>query len=207
MATIEGSTYEGVASTIQWGDGTSLPGTVVDVSGTLELEGAHTYDRAGYYALGVYVDVVAPDSNASNYAADVVDVIAPTDGFDPEMVTGYSLSGGGEDLGEDAWPTNTTPTLMQFSASASTVVGYTLEEAITEPNDYFTLLRQGSFSFNLSESESSWAFVQPNSEISVTNSETFTKNENDGQPTLIGTTTDVGSLTYALSETGTGDVV
>jgi hypothetical protein len=205
VATLIGNTYGGVDSTIEWGDGDDSPGTYVAVTGsTYYIEGSHTYDRAAYYALGVYAAIDTGEM-ASAYAEDLVDVLAPTDGLDPQMAT-VSIATGSISLGVDATATNndTDRTYFAFTADASSSVTYTFNEQITEPNGTFTIGRTGTFAFSLSEHEHDNYFLQPDSSISVTDTESFSKNQKDGMPTMGGTTTESGSLTYGLTESATG---
>ncbi len=71
-----GGTPAGYSATIDWGDGSSSPGTVVaDPDGGFAVSGAHAYGATGTFTLAIAIT----DNNGGStaYATDSVDVAAP----------------------------------------------------------------------------------------------------------------------------------
>lgn len=65
--TISGSTPGDFAATIDWGDGTQTPGTIVPAAGAaFNVIGSHTYARAGSYTADVTVEDFSGSEQTSN---------------------------------------------------------------------------------------------------------------------------------------------
>jgi hypothetical protein len=202
VATIQGTQWNqgDLAALIQWGDGDMSTGTLVNTGGSWTVQGDHTYSHAGEYALAVQVQVnptLNPSSSATaSYAAGLAMVLAPTDHLDVEKVNSVSSSGGGL-LNE----TVTTGT-MGFTASTGGSFGYTLAESVETPDGSYNLTRNGTFSFSLTETGS--IYVQPNSVLNMTVSESSNRSELDATPSMYGNATITGTENYSLSQIGIG---
>ncbi len=146
VAAVEGTAWSTsqLAATIEWGDGTQSAGTLVDVSGTLEVMGDHTYTHEGVYALAVRVDPTASPTAAA-FAAGLADVLAPTDHRGLQEASSVAASGG------VIFPESVVVGAGGFSAaSGGATFDYTLSESVNEPGDSFTLTRTGTAHFTLS---------------------------------------------------------
>ena len=78
VATFSDPTYPGnvpsdFTANIDWGDGTTTPGTISGGSGTFTITGSHTYTTAGQFLITSFMADVAPDaaSGAATTTADI----------------------------------------------------------------------------------------------------------------------------------------
>jgi autotransporter passenger strand-loop-strand repeat protein len=71
------------AATIDWGDGTTAAGTIVEHDGTFEVDGAHTYKGEGKYSVGVSIKDVGGSTASAESTATISDA---------DVLTGKGLS-------------------------------------------------------------------------------------------------------------------
>jgi hypothetical protein len=199
VASIEGTAWGtgDLAALIQWGDGAETDGTLAFAGTALEVFGQHTYAHEGAYALAVRVDVTAVPS-AVNYAAGLVYVLAPTDHRNLEKLDGDSVSGS-INLGRDA-----TLTTAGYVGQADASLSFSFGESIDEPDDSYSRGGVGSIDFSLYESGSD--FSQPDSSITLSDSEWATRYETDGAPLKVGTAAVLDSTDFTLIESGAAAV-
>ena len=86
-------------ATINWGDGTTTPGTVAGGAGSFTVSGTHTYAASGSYAVTVTLADDAPGTATATVTstANVADSIAsiPTLGFSGLLALGLTLAAAG----------------------------------------------------------------------------------------------------------------
>ena len=139
-----------------------------------------------------------PLPSAVNYAAGLAYVLAPTDHRNLEMLDGDSV-GGSTNLGRDA-----TLTTAGYTGQADTSLSFSFGESIDEPDDSYSRNGAGTVVFSLYESGSD--FSQPDSSITLSDSEWATRYETDGTPLKVGTSTEFDSTNFTLTESGAAAV-
>ena len=77
-------------ATISWGDGTTTAGTIVDQSGTFDVDGTHIYKEEGKYTVGVTIKDVGGSTATTTSNAKVVDAPLTASGASIKGVEGSS---------------------------------------------------------------------------------------------------------------------
>ena len=123
---------QGFSATIDWGDGTVTPGTIVALTpGVFDVVGTHTYQRLGQYR----VPIVVHDSSGGDYSAETTPADASIVGAVTYLVTldTSALQGGAGFLSfqfnAGALPGSPTATahVTQFDAHDATLLGATTD--------------------------------------------------------------------------------
>jgi hypothetical protein len=126
-----------LSATIQWGDGTSSPGTLVTSGASAFVTGGHTYTHEGDYALAVRV--TSPSyPGVRNYAAGLAHVLPATDHRGFEAIDSASASG----AAIIGYPTLTAA--GGFTILALGTVDYTLSGEGEDASGSFSLAGTGS---------------------------------------------------------------